>query len=105
MESEMKSNHERYPVQSHGGSTVADLEYATDGWPILTATKDEPAQGISREFRWAYGPEQRVWVIHTNGDTILYEGISQCWLDENDRVYRMVSRPVPLPVRSEWLDL
>lgn len=85
---------ERYHVQSHGGKATADLEYAEDGWPILVATNDEPAQGISREFRWAYGPEQRVWVRHTNGKKILYTGITSCWLDENDRVYRMNGRPV-----------
>ena len=95
----MKSNHERYPVQSHGGRAAVDLEYAADGWPILTATKDEPHAGISREFRWAYG--NRVWLVHTNGEKVLYEGITQCWLDENDKVYRMTGRRV----RSEWLDL
>ena len=93
-------NHERYPVQSHGGRGTVDLEYAEDGWPILTATNDKSrTQGISREFRWAYG--NRVWLVHTNGEKVLYEGITQCWLDEDDRVYAMVARPV----YSAWLDL
>ena len=95
-----ESNVERYHVQSHGGSSWADLEYdEKDGHPILTATSDKPDSGISREFRWAYG--NRIWVIRTNGEKMLYEGITQCWLDENDQVYRLCGRPV----YSEWIDL
>lgn len=97
MAKEMKI--ERYHVQSHGGKGSADLEYAEDGWPILVATNDKPAPGISREFRWAYGPNQRVWVRLPDGKEILLTGITQCWLDENDRVYHLVGRPV----NGQWL--
>ncbi len=94
-----KNNVEKYPVQSHGGKATADLEYAEDGWPILTATNDKPESWVSREFRWAY--YNKVWVIHTNGEKVLYEGIKQCWLDENDRVYQLCGKPA----RPKWIDL
>ena len=95
----ISENVEIYHVQSHGGSNTATFEYEEDGWPILTATTERPEPGISREFRWAYG--NRIWVIRTNGEKMLYEGITQCWLDQNDRVYRLCGRPV----YSEWIDL
>ena len=95
-----KNEVKTYNVQSHGGSAYADLEVdSVDGYPILYATTDKPEAGNSREFRVAY--YTKIWVIRPNGEKMLYEGITQCWLDENDRVYRLCGRPV----YSEWIDL
>jgi len=83
---------ERYPVQAHYGSNDSvDLEYHANGWPILNANDNDPNDGASREFRWAYGVEQRIWVIHTNGEMACYTNVSQCWLDANDRLVRLVA--------------
>ena len=86
-------NTERYPVQAHYGSkNSVELNYhEKDGWPILDANGNDPNDGSSREFRWAYGGERRIWVIHTNGEMVCYTNISQCWIDANDRLTRLVA--------------
>ena len=89
----MPENKERYPVQAHYGSKgTVDLEFHEDGWPILDANDADPNDGSSREFRWAYGGKsQKIWVRHTNGELIQYNDISQCWIDDNDKLFRLTA--------------
>ena len=90
----IKQNKERYPVQAHGNSRAAvDLEIGPHGWPILFAIPEEEkgnCQTSSREFRWAYGRE--IWLVHSDGRMVSYEGISQCWINDDDQVYSLVAR-------------
>ena len=82
-------------MQAHYGSkNSVDLPNHADGWPILNANDHYLEDGSSREFRWAYGEEQRIWVIHTNGKMICYHNIQQCWIDANDRLYYLVATPL-----------
>jgi hypothetical protein len=98
MEKLIETNKERYPMKSYDDSEpFIDLEMGPDGWPILFAIPEEEKGNClisSREFRWAYQDGNRIWLVHSDGGMVLYEDITQCWIDQKDEVFSLFGRNV-----------